>query len=172
MAADPFESYAVLLVASLILGKMAFGNDGLVFPLIVPMIGVITAVIGIFVVAPRKNDRGGMTAINRGFFVSAVISAILVAIAAFTYLPAHFSALKGVTDASILSHGGSPRRLASGAVLPGLVLAIAIQLLTGYFTETTGSRCGRSGRARRPARPRSCCPASRPAWSPPCTLRC
>ena len=109
MAADPFESYAVLLVASLILGKMAFGSDGLVFPPIVPMIGVITAVIGIFVVAPRsKNDRG-MAEINRGFFVSAGISAILVAIAAFNYLPAHFSALKGVTDASILSHGGSPR---------------------------------------------------------------
>ena len=97
---------------------MAFGNDGLVFPLIVPMIGVITAVIGIFVVAPRKNDRGGMTAINRGFFVCAVISAILVAIAAFTYLPADFSALKGVTDASILSHGGSPRRWPAARCCP------------------------------------------------------
>ena len=71
MAADLFESYAVMLVASLILGKAAFGSDGLVFPLIVPMLGVITAVIGIFVVAPRKNDRSGMTAINRGFFISA-----------------------------------------------------------------------------------------------------
>src|SRR5207237_7585802 len=57
MAADLFESYAVTLVASLILGKVAFGNYGLVFPLIVPMIGVVTAVIGIFVVAPRKGDR-------------------------------------------------------------------------------------------------------------------
>ena len=55
MAADLFESYAVMLVASLILGKAAFGNDGLVFPLIVPMIGVITAVAGIFVVAPRAR---------------------------------------------------------------------------------------------------------------------
>ncbi|HLX51157.1 MAG TPA: sodium-translocating pyrophosphatase [Streptosporangiaceae bacterium] len=136
MAADLFESYSVMLVASLILGKVAFGNAGLVFPLIVPMIGVITAVIGIFVVAPRKGDRSGMTAINRGFFVSAVISAILVAIAAFTYLPAHFSALTGVTDHSILSHKGSPQWLALGAVLIGLVLASAIQLLTGYFTET------------------------------------
>ena len=137
MAADLFESYSVMLVASLILGKVAFGNAGLVFPLIVPMIGVITAVIGIFVVAPRKGDRSGMTAINRGFFVSAVISAIGVAIAAFTYLPAHFSGLTGVTDHSILSHKGSPQWLALGAVLIGLVLASAIQLLTGYFTETS-----------------------------------
>ena len=136
MAADLFESYAVMLVASLILGKVAFGNYGLVFPLIVPMLGVITAVIGIFVVAPRQNDRSGMTAINRGFFVSAVISLILVVGAAFLYLPDKFSKLTGVTDRSILSHGGSPQWLAIGAVVIGLVLASAIQLLTGYFTET------------------------------------
>ena len=137
MAADLFESYAVMLVASLILGKAAFGSDGLVFPLIVPMIGVITAVAGIFVVAPRKGDRSGMTAINRGFFISAIISLVLVIGASFLYLPAKFSELKGVTNASILSHGGSPRLLAIGAVLVGLVLASAIQLLTGYFTETS-----------------------------------
>ena len=139
MAADLFESYAVMLVASLILGIKAFGSDGLVFPLIVPGIGVITAMAGIFVVAPRKNDRSGMTAINRGFFVSAAISLVLVVIAAFVYLPAKFSELKGVTgtgSAAILAHGGSPRLLAIGAVLVGLVLASAIQLLTGYFTET------------------------------------
>ena len=136
MAADLFESYAVTLVAALILGKVAFGNAGLVFPLIVPMLGVITAVIGIFVVAPRKGDRSGMSAINRGFFVSAIVSLILVVAAAFLYLPARFSQLKGLADHSILSHGGSPRWFAIGAVIIGLVLASAIQLLTGYFTET------------------------------------
>ena len=41
MAADLFESYAVTLVAALILGKAAFGEQGLVFPLIVPAIGAI-----------------------------------------------------------------------------------------------------------------------------------
>src|SRR5271170_1412899 len=98
MAADLFESYAVMLVASLILGKAAFGSKGLVFPLIVPMIGVLTAMIGVFLVSPRKRDRSGMTAINRGFFASAVISLVLVVIAAFIFLPSKFSALKGVTD--------------------------------------------------------------------------
>ena len=135
MAADLFESYAVMLVASLILGKVAFGDKGLVFPLIVPMIGVITAVIGIFVVAPRKGDRSGMTAINRGFFVSALISVIGVAIACFTFLPAHFSDLAGITDPAIAAYHGNPRWIAFGAVLIGIVLASAIQLLTGYFTE-------------------------------------
>ncbi len=133
MAADLFESYAVTLVASLILGKAAFGSDGLVFPLIVPMIGVITAVAGIFFVAPRKSDRSGMTAINRGFFLSAIFSLILVVIAAFIYLPSKFSDLTGST----VHVSGDPRLIAIGAVLIGLVLASAIQLLTGYFTETS-----------------------------------
>ncbi len=139
MAADLFESYAVTLVASLILGRAAFGTEGLVFPLIVPMIGVITAVIGIFAVAPRARDRSGMSAINRGFFISAIISAIAVAIAAFVYLPDSFAKLHGVsselTGDRNLAHV-DPRWVALGAVLVGIVLASAIQLLTGYFTET------------------------------------
>src|SRR6266498_1836924 len=48
VGADLVESYAVTLVAALILGKAAFGSPGLVFPLVVPAIGVVTAVIGIF----------------------------------------------------------------------------------------------------------------------------
>ncbi|WP_336212150.1 sodium-translocating pyrophosphatase [Nonomuraea sp. LPB2021202275-12-8] len=133
MAADLFESYAVMLVASLILGKVAFGEQGLIFPLIVPMIGVLTAIIGIFVTRMRDGDRNGMAAINRSFFISAAISAVLVAVAAFWYLPDSFSGLSG---ASVQSDA-DPRIIAIGAVLIGLVLASAIQLLTGYFTETT-----------------------------------
>src|ERR1019366_1667378 len=136
MAADLFESYAVTLVAALILGKVAFGNYGLVFPLIVPMIGVITAVIGIFLVEPRKGDRSGMTAINRGFFVSAIISLVLVIGAAFWYLPDSFAKLTGVTETTVRHHVGTPRLLAICAVIIGIVLASPIQLLTGYFTET------------------------------------
>ncbi len=136
MAADLFESYSVMLVASLILGKSAFGDKGLIFPLIIPAIGVLTAIIGIFSVAPRARDRSGMTAINRGFFISAIISVIGVAIACFTFLPAHFSSFAGVTDRAIHIYGGNPRWIAFGAILIGIVLASAIQLLTGYFTET------------------------------------
>src|SRR3984885_5584810 len=136
MAADLFESYSVMLVAALILGKAAFGDKGLIFPLIIPAIGVITAVIGIFSVAPRPRDRNGMTAINRGFFISAVISVIGVAILCFTFLPSHFSSFKGITDAHISAFNVNPRWIAFGVILIGIVLASAIQLLTGYFTET------------------------------------
>ncbi|GAA0460049.1 sodium-translocating pyrophosphatase [Streptomyces sp. NPDC046215] len=136
MAADLFESYAVTLVAALILGKVAFGDAGLAFPLLVPAIGVVTAMIGIFAVAPRRSDRSGMTAINRGFFLSAVISLVLVAGAVFVYLPSTYGELKGIGDAAIRGHDGDPRVLALVAVAIGIVLAALIQQLTGYFTET------------------------------------
>ncbi|UGY92319.1 sodium-translocating pyrophosphatase [Streptomyces gobiensis] len=137
MAADLFESYAVVLVASLILGTVAFGDAGLAFPLMVPAIGVLTAMIGVFVVVPRRSDRSGMTAINRGFFISAIISLVLVGITAFTYLPATFAELNGITDTEIAAHGGDPRVFALVAVAIGIVLAALIQQLTGYFTETS-----------------------------------
>ena len=136
MAADLFESYAVTLVAALILGQAALGSQGLVFPLIVPAIGVLTALVGIYATSPRDGDRTGMSAINRGFFLSAVVSAALVVVAAYSYLPATFAEF-GNGDAGVQALPGSPRILAIGAVIIGIVLAAAIQVLTGYFTETT-----------------------------------
>ncbi|MHB1164567.1 MAG: sodium-translocating pyrophosphatase [Candidatus Nanopelagicales bacterium] len=140
MAADLFESYAVTLVAALILGKVAFGELGLVYPLVIPAIGVVTAVIGIFVVSPRASDRSGMSAINRGFFISAVISAVLVAIATFILLPARMADFKGVVienlGLGVEVDTFNPRIFAIGAVLIGIILAAVIQQLTAYFTET------------------------------------
>jgi K(+)-stimulated pyrophosphate-energized sodium pump len=140
MAADLFESYAVTLVAALILGKVAFGDLGLVFPLVVPAIGVITAVIGIFAVSPRAKDRSGMSAINRGFFISAVISAVLVAVAAYVFLPEKMLSFQGVVfedlGLGVAIETFNPRLFAIGAVLIGIILAAVIQQLTAYFTET------------------------------------
>ena len=133
MAADLFESYAVTLVAALILGKAAFGVLGLVFPLVVPAIGVLTAVIGIFIVKPRATDRSGMTAINRGFFISAAISAVLVVLASFWLLPATG---KELGTLAVLGTDVNPRLYAISAVFVGIILAIVIQQLTAYFTET------------------------------------
>ncbi|MEO3923908.1 sodium-translocating pyrophosphatase [Micromonosporaceae bacterium B7E4] len=142
MAADLFESYAVTLVAALILGRAAFGEHGLVFPLIVSTIGVLIAILGVFITRLRAGDRSGLTAINRAFYASAVVSAILVAVMAFVYLPATWAELLGNEWRSALglAEGAAepidPRILAIGAVVIGIVLAAAIQALTGYFTET------------------------------------
>ena len=128
MAADLFESYAVTLVAALILGQVVFGAVGMVFPLLIAGIGVIASVVGILASNPSNNDSSGMAPINRGFFASAAVSLVLVAAAAFTYLPS----IADVQDLPV-----SPQVLGFISVLVGVVLAATIQQLTGYFTETS-----------------------------------
>ncbi|MEX2203174.1 MAG: sodium-translocating pyrophosphatase [Actinomycetota bacterium] len=121
MAADLFESYEVTLVASLILGAAAFAGTevgaiaGVMFPLFVRAVGVITSIIGIVAVSPRSEDEHGMKAINRGFFLSAAISAAAVFVISGMYMNEYRPAI---------------------AVLLGLVLASIIQILTQYFTDT------------------------------------
>ncbi|WP_432983806.1 sodium-translocating pyrophosphatase [Dactylosporangium sp. CA-233914] len=144
MAADLFESYAVTLVAALILGRAAFGEQGLVFPLIVSTIGVIIAILGVALTRLRKSDRNGLVAINRAFYISAVVSAILVSAAALFYLPSKWSDLTGDTAGlkAIIGLQGDdappfgPHVTAIIAVVIGIALATIIQALTGYFTET------------------------------------
>jgi K(+)-stimulated pyrophosphate-energized sodium pump len=117
MAADLFESYEVTLVAAIILGVAAFPNSvkGVIFPLLVQGIGIVTAMIGILAVTPRSDREPGMRAINRGFFVSALLSAVGVLLLSVTYLK---SAKPFV------------------AVLIGLVLTVLIQLVTQHYTAT------------------------------------
>src|SRR6266702_3215624 len=65
MAADLFESYEVTLVASLILGAAAFEHSaggaiiGVMFPLFVRAVGVVTSIVGILAVAPRSEEEHG-----------------------------------------------------------------------------------------------------------------
>ncbi|TDQ04738.1 sodium-translocating pyrophosphatase [Labedaea rhizosphaerae] len=132
MAADLFESYAVTLVAALILGSAAFGDKGLLFPLIVPALGVITAVIGVYITKARPGESG-LTAINRSFYISALISAVLCTAAAFIFLPNSFADLTNSTESGT---AGSPAVIATVAVIIGIVLAGFILWLTGYFTGT------------------------------------
>jgi K(+)-stimulated pyrophosphate-energized sodium pump len=89
MAADLFESYAVTLVAALILGSQAFGDKGLVFPLLIPAIGALTAVLGVYLTVPRAGENGLKT-INRAFYISAAVGAVASTILAFVYLPSSF----------------------------------------------------------------------------------
>ena len=132
MAADLFESYAVVLVASLILGSAAFGTKGLIFPLIVPAIGVLTAIIGVYTTRAKVGENG-LTTINRAFYISAGISAVLCGVASFVYLPGSFAEL-GVP--AVAAEGGDPRVIAFVAVVIGIVLAAVILWITGYYTGT------------------------------------
>jgi K(+)-stimulated pyrophosphate-energized sodium pump len=143
MAADLFESYAVTLVAALILGSQAFGDAGLVFPLLIPAIGALTAVAGIYLCQPRAGESG-LTTINRAFYISAGIGAVASVILSFVYLPSSFADLDGLeggispldSNFGFDAADGNPAVIAAVAVLIGIVLAAAILALTGYFTGT------------------------------------
>ena len=147
MAADLFESYAVTLVAALILGSVAFGEQGLVLPLLIPAIGALTAILGVYLTRPIEGENG-LTTINRSFYISATISAIASAVLCWIYLPSSFGDLDipAVDNESIASQvlgatstatlDGDPRWIAIAAILIGIVLAALILALTGYFTGT------------------------------------
>jgi K(+)-stimulated pyrophosphate-energized sodium pump len=141
MAADLFESYAVTLVAALILGSQALGDKGLVFPLLVPAIGALTAVVGTYLCKPRAGESGLVT-INRAFYISAAISAVACVILSFVYLPGSWTDLSNTDTSTFALLGGtgfpdaSPRMLGAASVVLGIVLAACILALTGYFTGT------------------------------------
>jgi K(+)-stimulated pyrophosphate-energized sodium pump len=131
----------VTLVAALILGSQAFGDKGLVFPLLIPAIGALTAVLGVYLTVPRANENGLKT-INRAFYISAGVGALASIVLSFVYLPSSFAEFNGlssnVLDAISRDHvpDGDPRMIASVAVVIGIVMAAGILALTGYFTGT------------------------------------
>ncbi|KQW47102.1 potassium transporter [Nocardioides sp. Root1257] len=133
MAADLFESYAVTLVAALILGSQAFGDQGLVYPLLIPAIGALTAVAGVYLTRPTPGVNG-LTTINRSFYLSAGIAAIASVVLSFVYLPGSFAEFDNI--GALAGADGDPRVIASVAVVIGIVMAAGILALTGYYTGT------------------------------------
>jgi len=115
MAADLFESYEVTLVAAMILGGATFGLPGVLFPLAVRALGVVTSVIGIYSVnAKGKSQIGeGMMAILKAFGISTVIS-----IVGFFFL------------SNYLVH---EPKLAIATTI-GIILSVVIFLLTDHAT--------------------------------------
>jgi K(+)-stimulated pyrophosphate-energized sodium pump len=140
MAADLFESYAVTLVAALILGSAAFGDKGLVYPLLIPAIGALTAVAGVYLTKPKAGENGLVT-INRSFYLSAGIAAVASVVLSFLYLPTSFADFEGLEgnvldDTFATAAEGNPALIASVAVVIGIVMAAGILALTGYYTGT------------------------------------
>src|SRR5574341_725057 len=92
MAADIFESYEVTIVSGLILGlaltAITGRNEWIVYPLIVRGIGVLSSIIGTYLVKTPEMEKGGdaMSAIFRGYLSSAAMSVVLFGLAGFFYL--------------------------------------------------------------------------------------
>ena len=128
MAADIFESYEVTIVSALILGLALTSLTGhiewIIYPLLVRGIGVLSSIIGTYLVRGGPGKSGdAMKAIFTGFLSSAAISVVLFGIVALMYM-------QGVP-------GGWWRPFLATTV--GVLLAILIDRLTEYFTGTHGA---------------------------------
>ena len=121
MAADIFESYEVTIVSGLILGCALVGITHdvkwIVFPLLVRGIGVFSSIIGTYTVRGNKNSGNGnaMAAINRGYYTSAAICLVAFFLLANFYMHEWRAFL---------------------SVAVGIVLAILLDEVTKYFTDT------------------------------------
>jgi len=123
MAADLFETYAVTIVATMLLGSLVMkqaGETAVIYPLVLGGVSIIASIIGTFFV---KIKEGGkiMSALYRGAIVSAVISAI-----AFYF----------VTDNMMADNGLYSVNELFGSALIGLMLTVAMIVITEYYTAT------------------------------------
>jgi K(+)-stimulated pyrophosphate-energized sodium pump len=131
MAADLFETYAVTVVATMLLGAIFFTGETqeamMAYPLLIGAVCIVASVIATFFVrlGPSQNIMG---ALYKGFIVSAVVSAVLIAIATILFL--------GVgTEYTVGTQTFTGLNLV-WCSLTGLVVTGLIVWITEYYTGT------------------------------------
>jgi K(+)-stimulated pyrophosphate-energized sodium pump len=119
MAADLFETYAVTLVATMLLGGLMLtgvGSAAIIYPLALGAASIVASIIGTFFV--RVSDGGKiMNALYKGVIVSGVVSAVAFWFITQSLMPAHFASM-------------------FGCALIGLALTAAMIVITEYYTAT------------------------------------
>ncbi|MFH1306285.1 MAG: sodium-translocating pyrophosphatase [Candidatus Micrarchaeota archaeon] len=118
MGADVFESYTIAVIAAMILGGMVAGLAGVVFPLLLHAGGIIASILGSRIVKVRSEKENPMNALNRGFWASSILAAIIF----------------GAISFAVLDAKSAP--LAFGATVVGLIATILIAKITEYYTGT------------------------------------
>ena len=128
MAADLFETYAVTLIAAMLLGAIAFNsNPGAVsYPLILGGISIIASVIGTFFVKLGASQKI-MPALYKGLIVSAILACIAFYFVTVQMFPQGLTNAEGATFSTV--------NLFISAIV-GLVVTGAIFWITEYYTST------------------------------------
>lgn len=121
MAADLFETYAVTIIATMLLGSLladTFGNSAILYPLVLGAVSIVASIIGTFFV--RTNEGGKiMGALYKGMIVAGVLAAIT-----FWF----------ITDLMMGASGNAGGIF--GSALIGLGLTAAMVVITEYYTGT------------------------------------